>query len=82
MMVDLGKKFQNTHCGENNDIRAHLETLADLHERLSSFGRTIGDAKYILVILGSLPPSYNSTVDSLANLYEASDKDLTLTAIT
>jgi transposase InsO family protein len=82
MMVDLGKKFQNMRCGENDDVRVHLEKLADLRERLSSFGRTIGDAEYISVILGSLPPSFDSAVDSLANSYEASDKDLTPTAVT
>jgi hypothetical protein len=57
MMVDLGRKFQNMRCGENDDVRAHLEKLADLRERLSSFGRTIDDAEYTSVILGSLPPS-------------------------
>jgi hypothetical protein len=30
MMVDLGKKFQNTRCGEDDDVRTHLEKLADL----------------------------------------------------
>ncbi|KAF8484320.1 hypothetical protein F5888DRAFT_1770990 [Russula emetica] len=54
--------------------------LADLRERLSSLGRVIGDAEYTSVILGSLPPSYDPAVDSLANSYEASDKDLTPTA--
>jgi len=82
MMVDLGKKFQNMRCGESDDVRVHLEKLADLRERLSSFGRTINDAEYTSVIIGSLPPSYDAAVDSLANSYEASDKDLTSTAIT
>ena len=81
MMVDLGKKFQNTRCGEDDDVRTHLEKLADLRERLSSIGRTIGDTEYISVILGSLPPSFDSAIDSLANSYEASDKDLTPTAV-
>src|SRR6266852_6517620 len=81
MMVDLGKKFQNLHCGENDDVRTHLEKLADLCKRLSSIGRTIDDAEYTSVILGSLPPSFDSAVDSLANSYEASDKDLTPTSV-
>ena len=81
MMVDLGKKFQNLRCGENDDVHAHLKKLADLHERLSSIGRTIHDAEYISVILGSLPPSFDPAVDSLTNSYEATDKDLTPTAV-
>jgi transposase InsO family protein len=81
MMVNLGKKFHTTRCGENDDIRAHLEKLADLRERLASLGRTIDDAEYTSVILGSLPPSYDTAIDSIANSYEASDKDLTPTAV-
>jgi hypothetical protein len=80
-MVDLGKKFLNTRCGENDDICAHLEKLTDLRQRLSSLGRTIDDAEYISVILGSLPPSYDRAIDSLVNSYEACNKDLTLTAV-
>lgn len=68
-------------CGGNDDVHVHLEKLADLGERLSSYGRTINDAEYISVILGSLPPRYDAAVDSLTNLYEASDKDLTSTAV-
>ena len=37
MMIDLGKKFQTMHCGENDDVRTHLKKLANLRERLSSF---------------------------------------------
>jgi len=81
LLEDLGKKFQNTRCGEYDDVRAHLEKLANLRERLSSLGRTIGDTEYVSVILGSLPPSYYPAVDSLAISYEASDNDLTPTAV-
>jgi hypothetical protein len=72
MMVDLGKKVQNLRCEENEDVHAHLKKLADLRERLSSFGRTTNNAEYISVILGSLPSSYDTAVDSLTNSYEAS----------
>jgi len=82
MLLDLGRKFQNTRCGENDDVRTHLDKIADLRERLSSLGRTVGDAEYTSVMLGSLPHSYDPAIDSLTNSYEASDKDLTPAAVT
>ena len=66
----MGKKFQNTRCGENGDIRAHLEKLAVLREKLSSLDQRCQ------VRLGHTP-GFESSVDSLANSYEANDKDLT-----
>lgn len=81
-MVDLGKKFLNTRCGENDDVRTHLNKLADLRERLSSLRRTtVDDAEYVSVILGSLPPSYELAIDTLVNVCEACDKDLTPAAV-
>lgn len=59
----------------------YMLTLKSLCERLTSLERTINDAEYTLVILGLLPFSYNAAVNSIANSYEASDKDLTLTAV-
>lgn len=81
LLVGQWRKIQKMRVGEDDDVRAHLEKLAHLHESLSSFGRTISDAKYISVILRSLPPSYDPTVSSLTYSYEANDKALTPTAI-
>ena len=81
VLVDLGRKFQNTRCGENDDVRVHLEKIANLRERLASLGRTIGDAEYTSVLIGSLPTSYDSAINSLVNSYDATDRDLTSTAV-
>ena len=47
LLEDLWEKLQNTRCRENGDVHTYLENLAGLRERLSSLGRTIGDAEYI-----------------------------------
>ena len=79
--MDLGKKFQNLCCGKNDDVHAHLEKLADLCKRLSLIRCMTDNAEYTLVILGSLSLSFDPAVDSLTNLYEATNKDLTPTAV-
>ena len=52
-----------------------------MRERLASLGRTIGDAEYTSVLIGSLPTSYDSAINSLINSYDATDRDLTSTAV-
>ena len=55
LLAGLGRKFQNTRCGENGDIRAHLEKSSLSY--VKSFHRSISDAKYVSVILpASNPP--------------------------
>ena len=81
LLVNQWRKIQKTRVGEDGDVRAHLEKLAYLRENLSSLGRTISDAKYISVILRSLPPSYDPAISSLTYSYEANDKALTPTAV-
>jgi len=51
LLIDLGRKLQNTHCGDSEDVRAHLEKLADLRERLSALGRTVNDDEYVSVLI-------------------------------
>jgi len=80
-LVDLGRKFQNTRCGENDDVRVHFEKLADLKERLAALGRTIGDDEYVSVLLSSLPPSYEPTIHSLTTSCDVNDKDITPTIV-
>src|SRR5258707_13011771 len=68
MMVDLGRKFQTTRCGEDDDVHvAHFSKLAHLHEKLSALGRAISNDKYIAVLIGSLPSCYDSPIDSLTS---------------
>jgi gag-polypeptide of LTR copia-type len=76
-MVDLGRKFQTTRCGEDEDVRAHFAKLAYLREQLIALGRAVGDDEYAAVLMGSLPPSYDSPIDSLTSSCDVNDKDVT-----
>ncbi len=47
LLIDLGRKLQNTCCRDSEDICGHLEKLADLCERLSALGRTVNNDEYV-----------------------------------
>ena len=81
VMVDLGRKFQTTRCGEDDDIRSHFSKLADLRDKLAALGRAVSDDEYVAVLIGSLPPSYNSPIDSLTSLCNVNNIDITPTAV-
>ena len=82
MLVDLGRKFQTTCCGEDNDVRAHFSKLAHLCKQLSALGRSISNNEYVAVLMGSLPPCYDGPIDSLTASCNVNNVDITPTAIT
>ena len=81
VMVDLGRKFQTTHCREDDDVHSHFSKLTDLHNRLAVLGRAVSDNEYVMVLIGSLPPSYNSPINSLTSLCNINNINITPTAI-
>ncbi len=81
ILVDLGRKLQATHCGEDDDVQAHFSNLANLHDKLAVLGRTVGNDKYIMVLIGSLPPCYDSPIDALTSSCDINNKDITPSAV-
>ena len=81
IMVDLGRKFLTTHCREDDDVHSHFSKLTDLHDKLAALRRAVSDDEYIAVLIGSLPPSYDSPIDSLTSLCDVNNINITPTAI-
>ena len=81
VMVDLGRKFQTTRCREDDDIHSHFSKLADLRDKLAALGRAVSNDEYVAVLIGSLPPSYDSPIDSLTSSCDVNNIDITPTAV-
>ena len=81
VMVDLGRKFQTTCCGEDNDVCSHFSKLTDLCDKWAALGRAVSNDECVAVLIGSLPPSYNSPIDSLTSSCDVNNTDITPTAI-
>jgi hypothetical protein len=63
--VDLGQKLQGTKLGDDEDVCTHFTYLSNMREQLASMGKTIDDNEFASILLGSLPPSYESTVNAI-----------------
>src|ERR1700678_195681 len=63
--IDLRLKLQSIKCGENEDVRTHFSKLAEMNERLASYGVTLTDHEYASILVGSLPSIYDPTLSSI-----------------
>jgi hypothetical protein len=43
------------------DVRTHFKQLVDMCEQLEALGQCIADREFAIILLSSLPPSYNPT---------------------
>jgi len=55
LLIDLGRKLQNTYCGDNNDICVHFAKLTNIREQLAAMGQSVADQQYANILLASLP---------------------------
>lgn len=53
-------KMQTMICLEDDDVRAHLASMAELKEQLDGMGAPISDQSFAAMIRKSLPTSYRS----------------------
>ncbi len=63
--VDLGKKLQGTKLDDDEDACIHLTILLNLQEQLTSLGKNLDNDEFASILLGSLPPSYKSTINAI-----------------
>jgi len=62
---------------EIDDIRAHLDNMALSHEHLSGMGITIHNKDYVSMVLMSLPDSYTTYLETLADAAISSRRTFT-----
>ncbi len=77
LLIDLGRKLQNTKCREDDDVHTHFELLADFRKQLAAMGQSISDEQYTDTLMGSLPPSYDANVNIITT-----SADMSATTIT
>jgi gag-polypeptide of LTR copia-type len=58
MSIDLRGKLQSTHCGEDDDVRAHFAKLTNYREQLAAMGQSIPDQQFADILIASLPSCY------------------------
>jgi len=63
--VDLCCRLQEEKCVKKGDVRAHFSKLRTMCEDLSVMGKPPADADFYMIILASLPPSYNPYISTI-----------------
>jgi len=76
LRIDLGRKLQNTHCGDDDDVHAHFANLANIREQLAATGETVADLQYANILLASLPACYEMRVCALTTNADETGKDI------
>src|SRR6202522_4415261 len=61
----MQRKLQAEKCLESGDVRAHLNKLQVMREALASMGGSILDEDFTSIILGSIPPSYDTYIAAI-----------------
>ena len=82
IVVDLSKKLQNIKCGDNDNVHTHFTKLDDLREQLSAMRKILGDNEYALILLRSLPTSYEPTTSVINAAADLSGTDITPDIVT
>jgi hypothetical protein len=80
LVVDLRQRIQMLKCSEDDNVRTHFNTIANLRKQLAAMGKTIADKEYASILLSSLPSAYDATTSAM--LTSASLTNTTLTANT
>ena len=64
-MVRLTRNYYAATMQEGDDLMEHITLMTSLAQQLRELGEIISTQKFAIVILGSLPPSYNIYITSL-----------------
>jgi hypothetical protein len=80
--VDLRRKIQSLKCGEDENVRTHLNNIANLQEQLAAMGTTIPDSEYASILLGSIPTSYKTMTSAMSTTAKLGNTTLTPAIVT
>ena len=64
-MIIAKRKVFRAECSETDDMEQHLRSICNATDDLATLDRPIPDTDLATAILMSLPPSYDSLIDSL-----------------
>jgi len=76
-MVDLHQRMMERQVSKMDDICTHLDDMALTYKGLSSMGAAIHDKEYLSMILMSLPDTYTTHLETLADVAISSGRMFT-----
>ena len=68
-------------CSEEDDLRQYLDKPQDLFAHLNDMGAKMTDSEFLDIILGGLPPSYESVMNALTTSLEGVGKSIEIDSV-
>ena len=68
-------------CSEEDDLGQYLDKAQDLFSHLNDMGAKMENSEFLDIILGALPPSYESVMNALTTSHEEVGKPIEIDSI-
>ena len=78
---ELRNRLALAKCGENENVREHVDRMRYMHEELSGMGVTIADGEYVAMLTKSMPKSYGHFFAAILAATHASGNSLMPSAV-
>jgi len=75
--IELRRKLQDQRCAEKGDVHAHFDKMITLCEELASLGHSIDPDDFAVMLISSIPMSYDSTISAMTTSAKITHLDLT-----
>ena len=81
VLTFLQCQLRNMKCSEEDDLRQYLDKAQDLFAHLNDMGAKMEDSEFLDIILGALPPSYESVMNALTTSLEEVGKPIKIDSV-
>ena len=81
VLTSLQRKLRNMKCSDEDDLRQYLDKAQDLFAHLNDMGAKMTDSEFLDIILGALPPSYESVMSALTTSLEEVGKPIEINSV-
>ena len=81
VVTSLQRQLRNLKCSEEVDLREYLDKAQDLFACLNEMGAKMENQEFLDIILGALPPSYESVMNALTTSLEEVGKPIEIDSI-
>ena len=81
VLTSLQRQLRNMKCSEDDDLRQYLDKAQDLFTHLNDMGAKMENSEFLDIILGALPPSYESVMNALTTSLEEVGKPIEIDSV-
>ena len=81
VLTSLQCQLRYMKCSEEDDLRQYLDKAQDIFACQNDMGAKMTDSEFLDIILGALPPSYESVMNALTTSLEEVGKPIEIDSV-